>query len=88
MKEDEVTLEWWNGSWSKWWSPWLRKAEKGHSYIFPIEEVKKSLIINIPIWLSKANKLKKETVQSLKQIYENPTEKIYEEVADDDVHDG
>ena len=61
--EEEVTVEWWIGGWSKTWVQWKTKGVPN------TEVVHKNSIIMTPIELTNSNRLKKDTVMKLKELY-------------------
>ncbi len=58
-----VTVEWWIGGYSNAWVPWKRRGKVVR------EKMPRTAILLEGIQLTKANRLKPETVQSLKSLY-------------------
>ena len=59
VEEDLITVEWWIGSYSGTWNPWVVKS---------VEQTA-SVLRNVQ--LSRSNRLAKQTVDRLRKIYEN-----------------
>ena len=65
VEEDLITVEWWIGSYSGTWNPWVVKS------VEQTASVHKNCIVLRNVQLSRSNRLAKQTVDRLRKIYEN-----------------